>query len=315
MWAPTTTGASCSIAELDKDVYLTGTHVLPGNQDEVHHVILFRVPPEDVATAEQVDASEEGPGWTCFGDTRVGQSLQVDDAPWLGAWAPGSGEAVYEKGFGVPFPKGSRIIMQVHYNLLAGQESDTSSTELRLMDASADLTTVTTELIPAPVELPCRPDHTDDPLCDRAKALENVKARFGNGPGSTADYLHFLCGTPTVAGPTQTCTRTIRQKETIHGVAGHMHLLGQSIKIEANPGTPRARTVLDIPLWDFDNQTAKPVKPVHLRKGDTVKVTCEHSQNLRDNLPAFEGQPDRYVVWGEGSTDEMCLGILQVSRP
>ncbi len=300
--------------KLAQDSYLTGTQVLPGNPNVVHHVILFRVPPSDVSIAKEVDAGEDGPGWTCFGDTRVG-GQQVDDAPWLGAWAPGSGEAVYGKGLGVPLAKGSQIIMQVHYNLLAGQEPDTSSTQLRLTSGDADLTPVTTVLIPAPVELPCRPGHTDNPLCDRVKALEDVKARFGEGPGATADYLHFLCGTPTVAGPTQTCTRTIRQKETIHGVAGHMHLLGQSIKIEVNPGTPRARTVLDIPMWDFDNQTAKPVKPAHLRKGDTVKVTCEHSQVLRDNLPAFEGQPDRYVVWGEGSTDEMCLGILQVSRP
>ena len=48
--------------------------------------------------------------------------------------------------------------------------------------------------------------------------------------------------------------------------------------------------------------------------GDQVRVTCEHDQELRDLLPAFEGQPDRYVVWGEGSTDEMCLGILQVAH-
>ena len=54
--------------------------------------------------------------------------------------------------------------------------------------------------------------------------------------------------------------------------------------------------------------------PYRLRAGDTVKVTCRHVQWLRDELPAFEGQPDRYVVWGEGTTDEMCLGILQVTR-
>jgi protein involved in polysaccharide export with SLBB domain len=56
------------------------------------------------------------------------------------------------------------------------------------------------------------------------------------------------------------------------------------------------------------------VQPYRLRAGDTVKVTCRHVQWLRDRLPAFEGQPDRYVVWGEGTTDEMCLGILQVTR-
>ena len=40
-------------------------------------------------------------------------------------------------------------------------------------------------------------------------------------------------------------------------------------------------------------------------------MTCHHDQSLRDRQPSFEKQrADRYVVWGEGSTDEMCLGIL-----
>ena len=38
-------------------------------------------------------------------------------------------------------------------------------------------------------------------------------------------------------------------------------------------------------------------------------------QWLRDQLPAFKGIPDKYVVWGEGTTDEMCLGILTVTHP
>jgi hypothetical protein len=93
-----------------------------------------------------------------------------------------------------------------------------------------------------------------------------------------------------------------------------MHLLGTSIKLEANPGTARARTLLDIPVWDFDNQGAHPVTPVHLDAFDAVKVTCTHQQWLRDRLPAFDqAREDRYVVWGEGTTDEMCLGMLQVA--
>ena len=51
---------------------------------------------------------------------------------------------------------------------------------------------------------------------------------------------------------------------------------------------------------------------MHLEAGDTVTVTCHHEQDLRDLLPAFEGQQEKYVVWAEGTTDEMCLGMLQV---
>jgi hypothetical protein len=94
-----------------------------------------------------------------------------------------------------------------------------------------------------------------------------------------------------------------------------MHLLGRKISIETNPGTPEAKTILDIPVWDFDNQGSKPLKePLHLDAGDTVKVTCTHVQWLRDVLPAFaEQREDRYILWAEGSTDEMCLGTMSVA--
>jgi hypothetical protein len=203
--------------------------------------------------------------------------------------------------------------MQVHYNLLAGTGPDRSAALLRLAPASARLTPIETMLLPAPVELPCRPGHTDNPLCDRSAAIADVTARFGP-VGQTEFWLNVMCGEQRDTEVT-TCTRTIDRPTTIRAVAGHMHLLGRSIRIQVDPGTPRARTILDIPVWDFDNQGARRIKPVTLRPGETVEVTCKHVQWLRDQLPAFEGQPDRYVVWGEGTTDEMCLGILAVTHP
>ncbi len=253
---------------------ITGFNVLPGNPDVVHHVILFRVPADLVAEAEQRDASTQGQGWTCFGNSGLrSNGAEIDDAPWLGAWAPGGGEQVYGKGFGEELGTGSRVIMQVHYNLLAGKKPDRSAAELRVTPASDRIQALQTQLFPAPVELPCRPEHADGPLCDRAAALADVKKRFGEGPGSTADLLHLLCGTDP-PGPVQSCTRPVNQPETVRGVAGHMHLLGKSIKVEINAGKPDARTLLDIPVWDFDNQGSSPIKPARLDRGDTVKVTC-----------------------------------------
>jgi hypothetical protein len=299
---------------LDHNAFITGTNVQPGNPTVVHHVILFRVPPKYVAQAEQLDATTNGEGWTCFGNSGIADNQQIDNAPWLGAWAPGGSESVLADGLGVPLEEGSRIVMQVHYNLLAGREPDTSAAQLRIMPASAHLQPLQTMLLPAPVELPCRPGHTANPLCNREKALADVQSRFGVGPGSMADILHFLCG-PIRASGTQSCDIPIREATTVRAVAGHMHLLGRSISITANPGTDREQVLLDIPVWNFDNQGAKPIDPVHLKPGDTVRVTCHHVQWLRDKLPSFEGQPDRYVIWGEGTTDEMCLGILQVTHP
>ncbi|HQR25551.1 MAG TPA: hypothetical protein PLP61_00790, partial [Nocardioides sp.] len=300
---------------LRHDAFLTGTAVLPGNSEVVHHVILFRVPPDLLGSAQALDRADPGQGWTCFGDIGFGQGPQLDDAPWLGAWAPGGRESVVDRGFGTRLEAGTRIVMQVHYNLLAGPGPDVSATQLRLAPGDSGLTELHTMLLPAPVELPCRPGHDQSPLCDRDAAVRDVVARFGPQAGQTANLLHLLCQDQPRPGSEQSCVRVLSRPTTIRAVAGHMHLLGRSIRIEVNPGTPTARTVLDIPVWDFDNQGSRSVPPVHLRPFDTVKVTCRHVQWLRDRLPAFDGQPDRYVVWGEGTTDEMCLGILTVTTP
>ena len=299
--------------KLDRDSFLTGINVAPGNPDVVHHVILFKVPADKVAAAKAKDAETPDQGWTCFGGSGLDSGAQIDDAQWLGAWAPGGDETMTRDGYGVELSKGSQIVMQVHYNLLAQVGPDMSSTQIRVMPDSPDLTPLHTYLMPAPVELPCRKGHDASPLCDRDAALANARERFGASGGVTAQVLHALCQTDVTPGNTQSCTRTIGRGMTILGAAGHMHLLGRQIKIEVNPGTPQAKTVLDIPLWDFDDQGARRVDSIHLNPFDTVKVTCKHVQWLRDQLPSFQGQDEKYVVWGEGTTDEMCLGMLSVA--
>jgi hypothetical protein len=294
---------------------VTGIDVLPGNPEVVHHVILFRVPPDAVTRAEAIDRAQPGQGWTCFGGTGIeAQGSGLEDAPWLGAWAPGGGEQVLPDDVGLPVEAGSRIVMQVHYNLRAGHDPDLSAARLRLAPDDGSRKALQTVLLPGPVELPCRAGHTG-PLCDRAAAVADVQRRFGAEAGFAADALHLLCG-PIRPSATQSCTRTVRQAETVRAVAGHMHLLGRAITVEVNRGKPGARTILDLPVWNFDNQGSRPVQPaVHLSPGDTLTVTCRHDQSLRDQLPALQGVPERYVVWGEGTTDEMCLGIVLVTRP
>lgn len=300
--------------EIERDMFVTGIDVAPDRAEIVHHVILFRVPPHRVKSALAHDAGEVGQGWTCFGGSGLGGAGGLDDAPWIGAWAPGGGERVLPNDLGIPLQSGSRVVMQVHYNLLAGNGSDQSEARLRLAPGTKQLEPLETILLPAPVELPCRPGVTE-PLCDRKAALADVRARFGSLAGQTADFLNLMCSR---TGPSreQSCSRIITENATIRAAAGHMHLLGTRIRIEFNPGREGARTVLDVPVWDFDNQGSRPVrKPIKMMPGDELRVTCEHDQALRDVLPAFEGQAERYVLWGEGTTDEMCLGIVLVTRP
>lgn len=304
------------------DSFITGVAFLPGNPHVVHHSILFRVAPAQAAAARAKDAADPRPGWQCFGGpglpaTSTNPLDSLDAAPWLAGWAPGGKENVFPTGFGVPLAAGSLIVVQMHYNLRHAQGADTAdSTHIQLRMTKKRLSPLSTMLLPAPVELPC-PAGASGSLCSRSVAVADVGGRFGPDSMRTVAGLQLLCGGDFAhpkAGPTQSCTRRVREPVTVRAAAGHMHLLGRSITIVANKGTPRERTILSIPVWDFDNQSARPLtSPLALRAGDTLTVTCRHDAGLRALLPELQGTPDRYVVWGEGTTDEMCLGILITS--
>jgi hypothetical protein len=309
---------------LSADTFVTGAEVLPGRVEIVHHAIIFRVGPGEVALAQQADQGDPGTGWTCFGGTafpgRGGANAvsALDSAPWLSAWAPGGGENMFGAGTGVLLRAGSRLILQVHYNLRNGVAPDDSGLRLRLADGHAKLVQLQTMLLVAPVELPCAKGETGR-LCDRDTAVLDLMQRFGSGSGATVAGLQLLCdGDPLHprAGPTQRCDRRVSSPMVVRAAAGHMHLLGRSITIELNPGTPGARTLLNRAVWDFDNQRATPLaKPVRVNRGDVLRVTCTHDVGLRRLIPELQNEQPRYVTWGEGTSDEMCLGIVIYTKP
>jgi hypothetical protein len=301
--------------------FVTSARIEPGRPKVVHHVILFRVAPTQVAAARRLDDADAGPGWGCFGGTGLpasdGASFTdaLNDANWISAWAPGWGRDRLPDGVGVTLSAASQIVMQVHYNLLNGRAPDRSRALLTIAPASAGLAPLRTVLMPAPVELACTKGEQGR-LCDRNEALFDLSRKYGSGAAFVPAAFLILCrGSAANPKPSavSTCDRRISQPSTIHVVAGHMHLLGAAIRLELNPGTPRARVLLDIPRWDFHWQNGYTLaRPVEAAAGDVVRVTCRYDVRKRGE----DGAPPtpRYVLWGEGTTDEMCLGILQVTR-
>ena len=301
--------------KLARDTFVTSARIVPGTASIVHHVILYRIAEASVAQAAALDRGSPGPGWTCFGGPGVGGGASanprgfLDDAGWIAAWAPGFGGDRFRAGTGVDLQAGSRIVMQVHYNLLNGSRPDRSRAVLTTVPATAALTPVQTMLVAAPVELACRPGERG-PLCDRTAAVFDQVDRFGSDAALVPAGLLLLCGKDAahpVPSAVSSCDRSFARPVTIQAVGGHMHLLGRSVRVELNPGTPRARLLLEIPRWDFHWQALYQLAaPVQAGPGDVVRVTCRYDTRLR------RGEP-RYVLWGEGTTDEMCLGILQVT--
>jgi hypothetical protein len=288
------------------------------NSVEVHHAILFLVPPALAAQAEAADAG--GKGWTCFGETALpGATLaHLGETPWLSAWAPGHGEDVLPAGVGQPLPAGSLVVMQIHYNLLLGDKPVRAKLVLHTVPSSTPLRPLSLALMPAPPDIPC-PTGVSGPLCDRAASLADLGQRFGEEQVGFVHVIESVCGrnpTDPPAGDTTSCTWPVEKAGTIVRTGAHMHLLGQSMKITLNPGTPAQKTILDVPDYNFHYQKAYDLKtPISVVPGDTIQVTCTYDPTLRQELPSLRNLPPRFVTWGDGSSDEMCLGLVMTVPP
>jgi hypothetical protein len=129
-----------------------------------------------------------------------------------------------------------------------------------------------------------------------------------------ANALNFICGrNPNRPTPSLTsrCDRVMGKYFSIVAAGPHMHLLGTSLKMILNPGRADEKMILDVPNYNFDDQSSINLKkPIAVNPGDTIRVECTFDPTLRQKIPQLRSLEPRYVTWGEGSSDEMCLGVL-----
>ena len=283
---------------------------------EVHHAILFLVPPKEAAIARAADHG--GHGWTCFGETAVpGKGLtSLSDIPWLTAWGPGAGRDLEPKGTGVPFPAGSLVVMQEHYNLLVGDKPVRSKLVLTTVPGTRKLEPLSLSVFVAPPDIPC-PSGVHGPLCNRANSLADLGRRFGSSAVGFVNLIEQVCGRnpeDPPGGDTTSCTWPVGQYGDVVRVGAHMHLLGVGLKMVLDPGTSHQRVLLDVQHYDFHYQRSYNLQaPVYVTPSDRLQVTCTYNPVLRQELPLLRRLPPRYVTWGDGSADEMCLGLVFVT--
>jgi hypothetical protein len=303
--------------KVKEDSIIRSIEFIPQRKDYVHHAIIFRVTDADIA--EAVASDKNGTGWPCFGGTSLGGMFSTFiTSPWISSWAPGRGKDIAPAGYGIPFKKGERFVLQVHYNLLAAVdgkiETDQSKIVMEAVPAKgSSIKQLQLELFAAPVELAC-PAGVSGPLCDRTASLKDLAARTGNSSVMQTLGLSAMCRqNPNRPTPSLTsrCDKMMTKAFTVVAAGPHMHLLGRTLKITLNPGRDDAKTILDVPNYDFDNQSLINLKtPIAINPGDTVRVECTYDPTLRQKIPQLKSLEPRYVTWGEGSSDEMCLGVL-----
>jgi hypothetical protein len=300
---------------IKRNSYIISSQFVPAS-DEVHHAALYLVPPSLAAKALRDD--QVGKGWTCFGEGALPHSplSEISQVPLLSFWAPGHGADNLPKGTGVALPAGSLVIMQVHYNLLVGDKPVRSSVVLHTVPISTPLLPLHLDLMLAPPDIPC-PANVTGPLCNRAASLANLGQRFGALAIEETSGIEALCGrsiSDPPAGDTTSCMSSIGKSGYIDRAQAHMHLLGVALTMVLNPGTPQAKTILDVRHYDFhDQRSYNLTKPIAVTAGEPVQVTCTYNPTLAQQLPILRKTPPHYVTWGDGSTDEMCIGLAWIS--
>ena len=102
----------------------------------------------------------------------------------------------------------------------------------------------------------------------------------------------------------------------IVGVLPHMHQLGRTIHASVIRANGDIVPLVAIEDWDFHWQDVYYLQqPIDATAGDTLRVSCVHDNSpLAQPVVGGKPLPPRYVLWGEGTTDEMCLGIVLVTE-
>ena len=297
---------------ITRNSYVISSQFKPGGR-EVHHAVLALVPPSLTAQAIAANAATKGKGWTCFGAPALpGASLAAFiSTPFLSVWAPGHGEDVLPRGTGIPLPKSSLVIEQVHYNLLVGDKPVTNELTLHTVPKSTPLLPMQSQYLIAPPNIPC-PAGVTGPLCNYQASLSYLDQRFGSDGVLMAKGIDDVCGEnsddPPV-GDTATCTWSVESNGYIDRIQPHMHLLGVKFTMVLNPGTPQAKTILDVPNYNFDYQKAYNVVPIPVSRGEQIQINCSYNPELAQELPILRKAPPHFVTFGDGSSDEMCVGV------
>ncbi len=96
---------------------------------------------------------------------------------------------------------------------------------------------------------------------------------------------------------------TISSGFTMHNGSLHMHQLGRAGRLWVEHADGTEDCLLEVDDYDFDWQRPYELKePVRVMPGDTIHLSCTWDNPTGDT-----------VGWGDGTGDEMCLGVSLIT--
>lgn len=267
----------------DEVTFVTGFQFEPDNTAITHHVIVYVVPPERVEEFDQLDADDPGPGYTCFGGPGGDSALDFVASRWLGAWAPGTAVGDLPAGTGLRIEPGSKVAVQMHYNTLADNGMPDQSRVHYKLDSQVEREAYML------------------PWADPSWLMGGMPIAAGDAAATHAFTLD-----PT--GVIDLLTDIIPPNSPIefHSTIHHMHRRGRRGNQSVIRADGTEECLLSVPRYDYNWQMSfRYQEPLILEPGDQLHVECEW-----DNSDNAQG-----INWGDGTADEMCLGIFYVTEP
>ncbi len=261
---------------VDQERWVRAVDIVPGIRSVVHHVILYLTDdPAQIKRALALDEQDADPGYDCWGGPLItpgaGPGLLKAAGGMLGAWVPGMNPAELPKDIGVLVPKGVYVIMQVHYNLAAGDPPGPDQTRVGLYF------------------------HDKKPE-NRLFSLPILNDKFVLPPGSMGQQVDASLNLNLDDYGFPIPDALVPQFSAI-GIAPHMHQLGRQIRADLVQPDGAEAPLIKIDDWDFHWQGFYTYqKPVPLPYRSKIKASC-----------VFDNTTDRTIRWGESTEDEMCL--------
>ncbi|MCA9538420.1 MAG: hypothetical protein KC620_06000 [Myxococcales bacterium] len=285
----------------DEVTYVTGMAVAPDNAGAVHHVLTFLVPPAGAEAFDGYEAEDDIPGYKCFGQpypSTLGPTPAIELPPSavVAAWAPGMSDQGMRPGVGIRAEPGSRVVVQMHYYGLSDS-------------GVPDRTAISFDTEPV----------VDRPAC--VVPLIDLNWYFTPTSlvlpaGEAVIEKQYTMNPATSFGPSVCDDVDWQGPLLLQTVMPHMHKLGRRLELTLERADGTTEQIIDAARYDFDWQRNYTLsEPLLINPGDNFTVRCVWD-NSETHRRAAGLEPTPFDVnWGDGTEAEMCLVMVQLSRP
>jgi hypothetical protein len=256
---------------LTEDKWVRAVEIRSSARKALHHVLFAY---DASGSARKLEGRDGHPGFG--GMSAVGVAAVTGRSGSLGGWAVGATPKFLPGDLAFPLPKGSDVLLQMHFHLTGKPETERATVGLYFAEKAPERPIQS-------VQLP---------------ALFGVGMGLKIAPGDKQYVIEDSI--------------TLPADVTAYLASAHAHYLAKEMKATATLPDGKVQPLLWIKDWDFNWQDRYTYKePVYLPKGTRIDVRITYD-NSADN-PRNPSHPPKQVWWGEQSFDEMGSVSLAVT--